>query len=340
MLLAANPVLAGQEGSDSSNSIHLRDRGTGVSTSMFGTYVRRHELIAYPFYEYYRDKDFEYKPEEFGSVGDVDFRGRYRAHEALFFIGYGLSDNVAVEFETAVIKASFNKSPADTSGLPPQIDESGFGDVEGQIRWRWRTETERRPEWFSYAELVVPHAKDKPLIGTPGVELKFGTGLTRGFGWGTLTARAAVDYSRGSSSPWDLGEYAVEYLKRLSPAWRVYAGPRRSAGRSVAHHGGPMAHSPARVRAIQQRSGTHIEGHRLGAGIGCRVHLRDFAMSDFMDGRARFWAGVAVLATRGGSWWTRPPGYYGLVPALSLSCRREPVRMPSRPWFPSWQAYS
>jgi len=72
--------------------------------------------------------------------------------------------------------------------------------------------------------LVVPHAADKPLTGTPGTELKFGTGLTRGFTWGTLTARAAVDYSRASSSPWDLGEYAVEYLKRLSSRWRIYAG--------------------------------------------------------------------------------------------------------------------
>jgi hypothetical protein len=224
MLTAVTPAFAGQPGQPSSEPIYLRDRGTGVSTSMFGTYIRKNELIVYPFYEYYRDRDFEYAPEELGAVGDMDFRGRYRAHEALFFVGFGLSDNVAVEFETAVIKASFGKSPADQSGLPPVIEESGLGDVEGQIRWRWRPETMRRPEWFSYAELVVPHAKDKPLIGTPGVELKFGTGLTRGFGWGTLTARAAVDYSRSSSSPWDLGEYAVEYLRRLGPRWRIYAG--------------------------------------------------------------------------------------------------------------------
>jgi len=62
------------------------------------------------------------------------------------------------------------------------------------------------------------------LIGTTGQELKFGLGLTRGLSWGTLTARAAVQYASSSSSPWDTGEYAVEYLKRLSPRWRVYAG--------------------------------------------------------------------------------------------------------------------
>lgn len=222
--LFVTPLFAGQLGPDPANPIYLQDRGTGVPTSMLGTYIRKNELIVYPFYEYYRDKDLEYKPEELGAVGDDDFRGRYRAHEALIFVGYGLSDNIAVEFEAAVIDAFFRKSPADTSTLPSEIKESGLGDVEGQIRWRWRRETERRPEWFSYAEFVVPHAKGKPLIGTPGMELKLGTGLTRGFGWGTITARAAVEYSEASSSPWDLGEYAVEYLKRLSPKWRLYAG--------------------------------------------------------------------------------------------------------------------
>jgi hypothetical protein len=224
MLASVAPVSAGQLGLDPSNPIYLQDRGTGVSTSMFGTYVRKGELIVYPFSEYYRDDDLEYKPEEYGAAGDVDYRGRYRAHEGLVFVSYGLSDNIAVEFEVAAISAAFKKSPMDTSTLPAEINESGLGDVEGQIRWKWRTETARRPEWFSYAEFVVPHAKDKVLIGTTGQELKFGLGLTRGLSWGTLTARAAVQYASSSSSPWDTGEYAVEYLKRLSPRWRVYAG--------------------------------------------------------------------------------------------------------------------
>jgi len=224
LLASAVPVSAGQLGPDPTNPIYLQDRGTGVSTSMFGTYVRQNELIVYPFYEYYRDANLEYKPEEYGAAGDVDYRGRYRAHESLVFVGFGLSPNIAVEFEMAFISATFNKSAMDSSSLPDEINESGLGDVEGQIRWRWRTETDRRPEWFSYAEFVVPHAKDKVLIGTPGQELKFGLGVTRGFRWGTLTGRAAVQYDSSSSSPWDTGEYAVEYLKRVSPKWRVYAG--------------------------------------------------------------------------------------------------------------------
>ena len=202
---------------------YLRDRGEGVSTSQFGTYVRGGEWIVYPYYEYYRDSDFEYKPEELGYPGgDVDYRGSYRAHEGLLFLAYGLGPNLAIEVETAVISASFEKSVSDASAVPGRIEESGPGDVEGQVRWRFRREDERRPELFSYFEAVVPHAKAKVLIGTAGWELKLGAGMVKGFGFGTLTARVAVEYSEASSSHFDLGEYALEYLRRLSPGFRVY----------------------------------------------------------------------------------------------------------------------
>ena len=45
---------------------YLRDRGTGVATSMFGTYVRKGELLFYPFFEWYADADLEYEPRELG----------------------------------------------------------------------------------------------------------------------------------------------------------------------------------------------------------------------------------------------------------------------------------
>lgn len=202
----------------------LVDRGPGMATSMFATYVRPGELLLYPFFEHYRDRDFEYKPSEFGGVGDRDFRGRFRANEALFFVAYGISDRLAVEAEVATVRAVFRKAADDPSAIPDEIRESGLGDVEGQIRWRWRKESDRRPEVFSYAEAVIPHHRDRPLTGTSGLELKFGTGVTRGLPWGTWTARAAVQYAAGSASHVDLGEYAVEYVKRLSPAWRIYAG--------------------------------------------------------------------------------------------------------------------
>jgi hypothetical protein len=34
--------------------VYLRDRGEGVATSMFGTYIERGELLIYPFYELIR----------------------------------------------------------------------------------------------------------------------------------------------------------------------------------------------------------------------------------------------------------------------------------------------
>jgi hypothetical protein len=202
---------------------YLKDRGTGQPTSMFGTYIHEGELLIYPFYEYYRDNDLEYKPAELGYGLDEDFRGKYRANEGLIFVGYGITDWLAVEFEAAIIKASLEKSPDDPSNMPARIEESGSGDVEGQIRARWQRENERRPEIFSYFEAVSPQQKDKLLIGTPDWELKLGSGLIKGFSWGTLTARAGVEYLLEDSS-WDLGEFAVEYLKRLSPSWRIYLG--------------------------------------------------------------------------------------------------------------------
>jgi hypothetical protein len=231
-LLAAPGALGGEgtnqtapaSGPPAPTASFLKDRGTGVPTSMFGTYIRRGELIVYPFFEYYKDDDYEYKPEELGYPGDTDYRGRYRASEGLLFLAYGLTDDLALEAEAAVIDASLEKAPSDTSALPSRIEESGLGDLEAQLRWRFAREKAGRPEFFSYFETVFPHRQDKVLIGTPGWELKLGAGLVKGFRWGTLTARLAVEYDEASSSELDLGEYAIEYLKRLSPKWRVYVG--------------------------------------------------------------------------------------------------------------------
>jgi hypothetical protein len=198
-----------------------RDRGPGVPSSMFGTYIRRGELLVYPFFEYYRDRNAEYSPDELGYALDEDFRGRYRASEGLLFLGYGISERLAVELEAAVISATLDKAPDDPSAVPERVKESGLGDVEGQLRWRWRGETERRPELFSYFETVFPLQKRKRLIGTQDWEFKLGTGVVRGFAFGTMTVRAAAEYD-GEEGSVALGEYAVEYLRRVSPALRLF----------------------------------------------------------------------------------------------------------------------
>jgi len=202
--------------------LRLRDRGTGVRTSLLGTYVRQGELLFYPFFEYYWDADREYKPSDLGYGLFMDFRGRYRASEGILFLGYGVGPDVALEFEAAVISAELRRSPADTSAMPARVEESGLGDVEGQIRWRFQRETENRPEFFTFFETVFPLQRSRKLIGTQDWEFSFGLGLTRGFRWGTVTARAAGEYSR-EARKFDTGEYAIEYLRRLSPAWRVVA---------------------------------------------------------------------------------------------------------------------
>jgi len=201
--------------------VYLRDRGTGIPVSMFGTYVRRGELRFYPYFEYYHDKNAEYAPDEFGYADTNDYFGNYIAREWLFWFGYGITDRLAVEFETAYyIDATLDKASDDPSGMPTKIDESGLGDVEGQIRWRWTTENEKRPEIFSFYETVFPFQKDKQLIGTSVWELKLGTGFVKGFRWGTVTARAAIEYADDGL---ELGEMAVEYLKRLSSKLRIFA---------------------------------------------------------------------------------------------------------------------
>jgi hypothetical protein len=201
----------------------LRDRGPGQPTSMFGTYIGAGELLVYPFFEYYLDNDLEYKPEEFGYSLDEDLRGRYRASEGLIFLSYGITDWLAVEFEAAIIDASLETAPDDTSGAPDRIEESGTGDVEGQIRARIARETGSRPEFFSYFEVVSPQQEDKALIGTPDWEFKLGIGAVRGFSWGTMSVRIAGEYSREEDKA-ELGEYAAEYLRRFSPSWRLYLG--------------------------------------------------------------------------------------------------------------------
>jgi hypothetical protein len=218
MTLAAAPLFAQ---TPEASPAFLRDRGPGVPTSMFGTYVEKGQLLVYPFFEWYADTDLEYTPAELGFGAPQEHRGRYRAAEGLVFLGYGLTSNLALEMEAAVISAELRKPAADTSALPARFSESGLGDVEAQIRWRFASETATRPEAFTYFETVVPTQGSRRMIGTGGWEYKVGFGLTRGFGWGTTTFRVDGEYST-EEGKFDAGEYALEYLKRLSPKWRVY----------------------------------------------------------------------------------------------------------------------
>ncbi len=203
------------------NTDHIRrDTGDGIPVSMFGTYIEEGELIVYPFFEYYMDSDAEYQPSELGYTDKKDYFGRYRASEGLIFVGYGVSDRLALEFEAAVITAQQDKDPLDPSDFPQQLEQSGLGDVEMQFRYLWRQETAERGGLFSYFETVFPIQKQKKLIGTPDWEFKFGTGYIRSHPWGTLTVRGSVAHAEG----FEIGEYAVEFVRRVSDKVNLYAG--------------------------------------------------------------------------------------------------------------------
>ncbi len=245
----------------------LRDRGTGVRTSLLGTYVREGELLVYPFFEWYADGNLEYKPSELGyGPSEEDYRGRYRASEGILFFGYGVTPDLALEFEAAVIAAELRTAANDTSNAkPPRVRESGLGDVEGQVRWRFQRETATRPELFTYVGTVFPLQKTKHIIGTQDWEVFFGLGITRGFTWGTVTVRAAGEYARAATPKFDAGEYAIEYLRRLSPAWRI-----------VAAIEGNQVDEVSLLTEAQWQLSPHALV-KLNSGLGLTTNATDFA---------------------------------------------------------------
>ena len=199
---------------------YLHDRDPGVPMSMLGSYVDQGHFLIYPFFEWYDDHNLEYKPSELGySSSTIDYRGRYRASEGIFYVGYGISRDLAVEVEAAVITATLRTALDDTSSAKPtRVHEAGLGDVEGEIRWRPQRETASRPEIWTFGEVVLPLQRKRHIIGTQDWEFSAGFGITKGYHWGTMTFRASTEYT---DKQVDLGEYAVEYMKRVSPAWQV-----------------------------------------------------------------------------------------------------------------------
>jgi hypothetical protein len=200
---------------------YLYDRGTGIHTSLFGTYVRKGELLFYPFYEYTKASHFEYKPDELGYAGSNDFFGKEAEQEGLIYFAYGFSDRLMAEFESSLYThAIFRKAPDDPSAVPNHLSETGLGDTEGQIRYRFLPETETRPELLGFFELVLPLQKGRKLIGTQHWELAPGLNITKGFRFGTLSLKLSSSYTSDERNI-QFGEYALEYVKRLSPAWRT-----------------------------------------------------------------------------------------------------------------------
>ena len=148
---------------------YLNDRGDGIPTSLLGTYIRERELLFYPFYEYTRTNNFQYKPSDLGFLGETDSFGKKIEQEYLIFMAYAFSDSLMVEFE---------------SGLRGSVD------------------------------------LDKKLLGAQHWEFALGLVLTKGSSFGTLALRLSSTFDTGDPK-FKFSEYAIDYVNRLSPNWRV-----------------------------------------------------------------------------------------------------------------------
>jgi hypothetical protein len=175
-----------------------------------------------------------------------------------------LNDHWALEYEAGVIQASLEKSPADSSGMPDKVEESGLSDVEGQIHYRWFKEKKVRPELFNYFECAMPTQEKGSLIGTTDWEFKLGMGLVKGFRWGTMTLRGAFEYYMEEEQT-ELGETAVEYLKRLGPQWRIFFSRRGGGRRMGMYPRNSMPFSAQHVSQTEQRLCPDIQGRGLGS---------------------------------------------------------------------------
>ncbi|MEQ1806703.1 MAG: hypothetical protein ABL900_15105 [Burkholderiaceae bacterium] len=200
----------------------LADRGDGLRTSLLATYIRPREFIFYPFYEYTKTSNYEYKASDLGLVGDTDYLGKKVDHEYLIFLGYAFNDSWMLEFESALhAKVKFNKAANDpVTAVPQELRESGLGDTEMQLRWRYSKETETRPEMAFHLQTEFPLQKKKKLLGTQAWGFAVGTVLTKGYSFGTLSLRGQINHDRGDRET-KFGEYAIDFLKKLSPQWTI-----------------------------------------------------------------------------------------------------------------------
>jgi hypothetical protein len=200
----------------------LADRGDAIRTSLLATYIKPREFIFYPFYEYTKTSNYEYKATDLGFVGDTDYQGKKTDQEYLIFLSYAWNDSWMFEFESALhAKVKFEKAANDpVAAVPRELRESGLGDTEMQVRWRYARETETRPEITFIAQTEFPLQKKKKLLGTQAWGFGVGGVLTKGYPWGTMSLRGQINHDREDKET-RFGEYAIDYLKKLSPQWTV-----------------------------------------------------------------------------------------------------------------------
>ena len=183
----------------------------GVPTSLAGTGIARQELLVIPSFEHSRNRGFQYNPEEFGYGPGHDYHAERRTTEGTVFVGYGLTRNVAVEFEAGRGAVELRKSADDTTAMPARLRESGTTGVTARISWLMRPESAGRAAWFGFVDASLPHDRARSLIGRRGVSWLVGVGAERTSRWGTVSARHSFEWDTASISPLDWGEFAVSW---------------------------------------------------------------------------------------------------------------------------------
>jgi hypothetical protein len=193
---------------------------------MRGIWVRRGEWVGAVSLARLENTGYQYSASELGAVvqPDPDYLGELEFSGGDLYLGYGLTESLALGFQASSGRATFRTAADDVSPLPAEIRETGLGELRTELTWRFLEERGRRPELFLFAAVAVPHDSDKVLLGTPDWRLLPGIGLFRAFSWGTLAARGALEYDAGSESEADFGEWSLEAQRRTSRAWWVSAG--------------------------------------------------------------------------------------------------------------------
>ncbi len=257
--ISLGPHSAGAE--DAPTTYGLRDRGPGVPTSLTGIYLERGEWLGAASYQDLENRGFQYSPDEFGIADENDYLGKYTSSGGIFFLGYGISESLAVGLRVTGGSTKLAKASDDPSAMPSEIKESGIGEVAPELTWRFMTETASRPELYTYVSVLIPHDSDKNLIGTEDWVILPGIGLNRGFSWATLSARMDFEYDTASTSALDFGKWTIEGQRRFSDAWWLSAGLQGQVG------GGNNFDEVWQTTYLQWSASPHVTV-RFGSRIG------------------------------------------------------------------------
>ena len=240
---------------------YLRDRGPGVPTSLSGIYLTPGEWLGAASYQDLENRGFQYTPDDFGFADTNDYLGEYRFSGGFFFLGYGLNESIALALKVTGGSTKLTKASDDPSAMPAEIKESGISEIAPELTWRFITENVDRPELYAFVSILIPHDRDKDLIGTQDWVVLPGIGLNRGFSWATLSARMNFEYDAASESTLDFGKWSVEGQRRFSDSWWVSVGLEGQVG-------GATNFDEAWQTAFIQWSPTPHIAVRFGSRIG------------------------------------------------------------------------